>query len=68
MVFVLLAAGILAIGTFYCRNCEWQFRAGVERQLSSVADLKVSELTVETDPGRFTRLHMDLPVDNGWNV
>ncbi len=26
------------------------------------------ELTVETDPGRFTRLHLDLPVGNGWEI
>jgi PAS domain S-box-containing protein len=25
-------------------------------------------LTVETEPGRFTRFHVDLPVDNGWEV
>jgi len=26
------------------------------------------ELTVESEPGRFTRMHVDLPVDNGWQV
>lgn len=26
------------------------------------------QLTVETEPGRFTRVHMDLPVDNGWEL
>lgn len=26
------------------------------------------ELTVESEPGRFTRVHLDLPVDNGWQV
>lgn len=24
------------------------------------------EITVESEPGRFTRFHVDLPVDNGW--
>jgi len=26
------------------------------------------ELSVETYPGRYTRFHMDLPVDNGWTL
>ena len=26
------------------------------------------EWTVETEPGRFTRMHVDLPVDNGWEI
>lgn len=26
------------------------------------------ELMVESEPGRFTRFHMDLPVDNGWTL
>ncbi len=26
------------------------------------------ELIVETEPGRYTRIHMDLPVDNGWKI
>jgi signal transduction histidine kinase len=26
------------------------------------------ELTVESEPGRYTRVHVDLPVDNGWGV
>ncbi|HBD08589.1 MAG TPA: hypothetical protein DCZ69_10025 [Syntrophobacteraceae bacterium] len=26
------------------------------------------ELMVETEPGRYTRFHMDLPVDNGWTL
>ncbi len=24
------------------------------------------ELSVESQPGRYTRFHLDLPVDNGW--
>ncbi|MBI5688941.1 MAG: PAS domain-containing protein [Verrucomicrobia bacterium] len=24
--------------------------------------------TVDTEPGRFTRMHIDLPVDNGWDL
>jgi PAS domain S-box-containing protein len=26
------------------------------------------ELSVEIEPGKFTRFHIDLPVNNGWNV
>jgi PAS domain S-box-containing protein len=26
------------------------------------------EFTVESEPGQFTRLHLDLPVDNGWEI
>jgi len=26
------------------------------------------ELTVESEPGKLTRMHMDLPVDNGWKI
>ncbi len=26
------------------------------------------ELTAESEPGKFTRMHLGLPVDNGWNV
>jgi PAS domain S-box-containing protein len=26
------------------------------------------ELSVESEPGKFTRFHMDLPVDNGWTL
>jgi signal transduction histidine kinase len=26
------------------------------------------ELTVESEPGQYTRIHMDLPVDNGWEL
>jgi len=44
LVFALLAAGILAIGCLYYRNYEQNYRAEVERQLSSIADLKVNEL------------------------
>ena len=25
-------------------------------------------MSVETEPGRFTRVHVDLPVDNGWQL
>ncbi|HEY9173597.1 MAG TPA: PAS domain S-box protein, partial [Verrucomicrobiae bacterium] len=25
-------------------------------------------LTVESEPGRFTRMHLELPVDNGWSL
>ena len=26
------------------------------------------ELSVESEPGRYTKFHMDLPVDNGWDL
>jgi PAS domain S-box-containing protein len=26
------------------------------------------ELRVESEPGQYTKFHMDLPVDNGWNL
>ena len=26
------------------------------------------ELSVESEPGKYARFHMDLPVDNGWNL
>lgn len=26
------------------------------------------ELTVETEPGKLTRMHVDLPLDNGWQM
>jgi PAS domain S-box-containing protein len=44
LIFVVLAAGIVAAGTFYYRNFERRYRSQVERQLSSVAELKVAEL------------------------
>jgi PAS domain S-box-containing protein len=45
LIFSFLAAGIVTIGYLYYRNYERNYRAGVERQLSAVADLKSSELT-----------------------
>src|ERR1035437_2488868 len=44
LIFVLLAAGIVTVGYRYYRNYERQFRAGVERQLSAIAELKMGEL------------------------
>jgi two-component system cell cycle sensor histidine kinase/response regulator CckA len=44
LIFVLLAAGIVAAGSLYYRNYEKQYRAEVESQLSAIADLKVGEL------------------------
>jgi signal transduction histidine kinase len=26
------------------------------------------ELTFESEPGQYTKFHMDLPVDNGWEL
>jgi PAS domain S-box-containing protein len=44
LVFVLLASGIVTAGYFYYKNFERQYRLGVERQLSAIAQLKVDEL------------------------
>ena len=44
LAFVLLVAGIVTTGSLYYRNYEKQYRAGVENQLSAIANLKVSEL------------------------
>ncbi|MDD8017937.1 MAG: PAS domain S-box protein [Bacteroidota bacterium] len=45
MVFVILAAGIISAGYFYYKTNEKEFRLEKERELSSIADLKTSELT-----------------------
>jgi PAS domain S-box-containing protein len=42
--FAILALGMVVGGTFYYRNYERQFRAGIEQQLSTIAELKVIEL------------------------
>jgi len=44
LVFVLLAAGIVAAGTLYYRNHKKHHTVEVERQLSAIADLKADEL------------------------
>jgi PAS domain S-box-containing protein len=44
LVFAFMAAGILATGDLYYRNYKRNYRAEAERQLSSIADLKVNEL------------------------
>ena len=44
LVFILLAAGIVASGFFSYRNYKRKFRVGIERQLLGVAELKVNEL------------------------
>src|ERR1035441_8732989 len=44
LIFVLLAAGIVAIGNLYFRHYEKHYRAEAEHQLSAVAELKVGEL------------------------
>jgi len=44
LVFILLAAGIVVTGWLYYRNYKKQFRAGIERQLSVIADLKAGDL------------------------
>ena len=45
LVFVLLAAGIVTLGTLYFRDEARRYRDEVERQLAAVAELKSSELT-----------------------
>jgi PAS domain S-box-containing protein len=44
LVFLLLAAGILATGAFSYRTYERHFRAGIEQQLSAIAELKVAQI------------------------
>ena len=44
LIFIALAVGILTIGYGYYRNHEQSFLAEEERQLSTIADLKVGEL------------------------
>ena len=44
IIFVLLAAGIATAGAFAYRHYEKNYRVEVERELSSIAQLKVSEL------------------------
>ncbi|MEI6656626.1 MAG: DUF202 domain-containing protein [Verrucomicrobiota bacterium] len=49
LIFVTLAAAIIAGGYIYYRHFEKQFRAEIERQLSVIAELKVAELTLYRD-------------------
>ena len=44
LTFACLATGIVTIGCLYSRNIERSSRAAAERQLSTIADLKVSQL------------------------
>jgi C4-dicarboxylate-specific signal transduction histidine kinase len=44
LIFAVLVIAIAAVGANYFRSSERQFRATVEQQLASVADLKVGEL------------------------
>jgi len=44
IVFLLLAAGIISAGYYYHRKQEKHYLSEVERQLSSIADLKMGEL------------------------
>ncbi len=44
LIFGILSVGIILAGVFYYRNYERRFRSEVERQLSAIAELKVSEL------------------------
>lgn len=44
LIFVLLASGLTVAGYFYYQNYERHYKAGVDRQLSAVADLKVGEI------------------------
>ena len=44
LIFLLLVMGIVTSGYFSYRTFEQQFRAQAERQLSSIAELKSTEL------------------------
>nr|CBX27285.1 hypothetical protein N47_I07050 [uncultured Desulfobacterium sp.] len=44
LLFLILTVGIVAAGHFYYSNQKKNFRAGVERQLTAITDLKVEEL------------------------
>ncbi len=44
LIFIFLAAGVLAGGYFAYQNYEQNIRTGAERQLSAIADLKVKQL------------------------
>ena len=44
IIFLILAAGITIVGYLYYINYEKQYRTEIENQLSSIAELKVSEL------------------------
>jgi PAS domain S-box-containing protein len=44
LIFVVIAAGIAAVGYLYFQNYERQFRGQMENQLASIARLKVNEL------------------------
>jgi PAS domain S-box-containing protein len=44
LIFLALAAGIIAVGALVYRHTAQQFRAGAERQLSAIAELKTGEL------------------------
>ena len=46
LIFVVLAAGIIAAGCLYYVRQQEKYRTGVERQLVGVADLKVSDLSL----------------------
>ena len=45
LIFVFLTAGIVTTSSLYYLDYEKRYRAGVESQLSAIADLKVGELT-----------------------
>ena len=45
LIFVFLTAGIVTASSLYYLDYEKRYRAGVESQLSAIADLKVGELT-----------------------
>ncbi|MCX6996870.1 MAG: response regulator [Kiritimatiellaeota bacterium] len=55
LIFVVFAGGLVAAGYNSYRNYARRYRGEVERQLSAVAELKVSELT-------------QLPRRNGWET
>jgi PAS domain S-box-containing protein len=46
LVFIILAAGIVAAGCLFYRHQQNLYQAGVERKLAAVADLKVGDLSM----------------------
>jgi PAS domain S-box-containing protein len=44
LIFIALAAGLIAVGSVFFRHFERRFRAGVELQLATIAQLKVDQL------------------------
>jgi hypothetical protein len=46
LIFAVLAAGIIAVGIVFYKSQERSYKSGVERQLATIADLKVGEISL----------------------